>query len=114
MDHLQKAHDFINQITEVITQYQWEFNTLDVRLKICHDLELLFNLGFDEYWQKSTGIHPSDLKFVDLTTNEIVNQNQYAIGICIKGSEPIPFSDFITEYFGRESVRDRMIKEVLG
>lgn len=114
MDHLQRSHEFINQITEVITRYQWEFNTLDVRLAICHDLELLFSLSFDEYWQSVTGLHPSDLKFVDLTTDEIVNQNSYYIGVCIKGSEPIPFSDFITEHFGRESIRDRKIKEVLG
>ena len=114
MNHLEKAHHFINQISELIDKFQWEFNTHEVRLQICHELKLLFNLEFDEYWQQISGLHPSELEFIDLTTPEIVNQSQYYIGVIIRGDKTIPFSDFITEYFGMEAVRDRKIKEILG
>lgn len=61
MNHLEKAHHFINQISELIAKFQWEFNTHEVRLQMCHELKLLFNLEFDEYWQQISGLHPSEL-----------------------------------------------------
>lgn len=114
MNHLEKAHHFINQISELIGKFQWEFNTHEVRLQICHELKILFDLEFDEYWQHISGLHPNDLNFIDLTTPEIVNQSQYYIGVVIRDEKTIPFSDFITEHFGIEAVRDRKIKEILG
>ena len=112
MNHLEKAHHFINQISELIAKFQWEFNTHEVH--VCHELKLLFDLEFDEYWQQISGLHPSELEFIDLTTPEIVNQSQYYISVIICGDRTIPFSEFITEYFGMEAVRDRKIKEILG
>jgi hypothetical protein len=114
MDHLKRSNDFIDLISEVISRYNWEFNTHGIRNRMCNDLKSLFDYEFDEYWQQISDIHPNDLSFIDLTTPEIVNQSQYHIGVSIRNQDPIPFSDFITEYFGRESIRDRKIKEILG
>lgn len=121
MDHLEKSHEFISEITDIISRFQWEFNTHEVRSQICHMLKELFNIKFDDYWQSITGIKPQDITFVDMTTNDMVNglvdssgRSTYQIGISIKNSEPVPFSDFITEHFGMEAVRDRKIKEILG
>ena len=56
-----------------------------------------------------------------MTTNEMANglldssgRSTYQIGISIGNFKPVPFSDFITEHFGMEAVRDRKIKEILG
>lgn len=120
VDHLQRAHDFIDQISEIVTKFQFEFNTADVRKQMCYELKYFFDSNFDEYWQKVSGLHSQELTFVDMTTVEMVGglidpngMSSYQIGISIKKSEPIPFSDFITEYFGVEAVRDRKIKEIL-
>lgn len=114
MNHLERAHEFINQISELIAKFQWEFNTTEVRRQMCYELKALFDINFDEYWQQISGLYPVDLTFIDLTTPKVVDQGQYHIGISIRGGEPIPFSDFITEHFGMEAVRDRKIKEILG
>lgn len=114
MNHLERANHFINKISDLIAKFQWDFNTHEVRLQICNELKYLFNLEFDEYWQQISGLYPDELEFIDLTTPEIINQNQYYIGVVICGEKTIPFSDFIKEYFRIESVRDRKIKEILG
>ncbi len=121
MDHLKRSHDFIDEISEVVALFQFEFNTQEVRLSMCHHLHQLFEIKFDDYWQSITGIHSSDFKFVDLTTNDMVDglvepdgRSTYQIGVSIRGSEPIPFSDFITEHFSIDAVRDRKIKEILA
>ena len=114
MNHLKKAHDFINKISELIAKFQFEFKTHQIRSQMCYELKSLFDIEFDEYWQKISGLYPSDLNFLDITTPEVVDQGQYHIGVSIKNGETIPFSDFITEHFGIEAVRDRKIKEILG
>lgn len=111
MNHSQKAHDFINQITDIIAKFQWEFNNYDVRKQMCYELNYLFDTKFDEYWQKMSGLYPQDITFIDMTADKMEG---YQIGISIKNSEPIMLSVFITEHFGIKAVRDRKIKDIIS
>lgn len=119
MNHLERSHDFVNKINELIYKFHYEFNTHTIRSQICCELKSLFIIEFDEYWQKISGLHPSDFNFLDnfsnVTASDMINYSgpgHCIIGVSIKNGDLIPFLDFINEYFGKEAVRDRKIKDL--